>query len=236
MRECPSMYRTKLKSGLHPSDGFSAIFQTLMLSFRNATRAIRFIFQSFQTLSSLMSIACGAGIILLLLFNLTSTTHIRAIDTCLFHARARESNTGILSRDLKIFSSLCLYTRLIPLLRLIEFSFDLRKPPQYARVLAVSRSYTIFPLPFPLRAHCSTLFLCLSLYRILFLPRFSRTRLYRQGITAQQYLEKLSSFHQANSESNATPYNSIRRRRKKCKRKRSVVWCIRARRNKKKKK
>lgn len=60
------------------------------------------------------------------------------------------------------------------------------------------------------------LFLYLSLCRILFLPRSSRTRLYRRSITAQYSLEKLSSFRQANSESNATPYNSIRRRRKKC--------------------
>lgn len=60
------------------------------------------------------------------------------------------------------------------------------------------------------------LFPYLSLCRILFLPRSSRTRLYRRGITARYCLEKLSSFRQANSESNATPYNSIRRRRKKC--------------------
>lgn len=125
-----------------------------------------------------------------------------------------------------------IHTRLISLLRLIEFSFDLRKLPQYARVLAVSRSYTIsFSFSFSV-FHCvESCFFFVSPER----------GLYRQGITAQRYLEKLSSFHQANSESNATPYNSIRRRRKKCEwekvwGKGAVVWSIGAKKNKKKKK
>lgn len=178
-----------------------------------------------------MSIVCGAGIILLLLFNLTSTTYIRAIDTCLFHARARVEYGNIISRFENIFFSLLIYKTdsFTPLDR-IFFRFA-EAPTICASSRSIAKLHHL-PTPFSFARSllyslslflCLLLSLCLSLYRILFLPRFSRTRLYRQGITAQQYLEKLSSFHQANSESNATPYNSIRRRRKKCKRKRSVV-------------
>lgn len=74
-----------------------------------------------------------------------------------------------------------------------------------------ARSYTIFFLFSPL---------CLSLCRLLFLLRFSLERDFIvRHYGARRRLEKLFSFHQANSESNATSYNSIRRQRKKCKRK-----------------
>lgn len=127
----------------------------------------------------------------------------------MLHMRQCDSKTKILPRDLKILYLLFpqktdFYT---PLDRIFSRSAKAFTVCANSRGIAklhyLPLSFSFFIL------HCIQ-----SCFFSSFL--FSWTRLYRRGIKAQYCLEKLSSFHQANSESNATPYNSIRRRRKKC--------------------
>lgn len=157
------------------------------------------------------------------------------VDMCSIYRSAGWIREDILSYDLKICFSSCSQDWLIPLLCLIEFSFDLRKLLQYARVPAVSRSYTAslflsiyLSLSLPLSFYLS---ISLSVFHCVesccfFVPheRDFIVKALRRDSTSWKTFQ---FSNQASSESNATPYNSIRRRRKKCKRKmRTRVWII----------